>query len=86
MVTAESNSYIKLLQRFPPRPIKSDIELLAAQEVIDNLLNSNEMTLEEQDYINVLGALVHEYEEKHVPIPDLGGVELLKALINEYRI
>jgi HTH-type transcriptional regulator / antitoxin HigA len=30
-----------------------------------------------------LGLLVHEYEEKHVLIPDLQGVELLKALIQE---
>jgi HTH-type transcriptional regulator / antitoxin HigA len=30
-----------------------------------------------------LGLLVHEYEERHVLIPDLQGVELLKALIEE---
>jgi HTH-type transcriptional regulator/antitoxin HigA len=30
-----------------------------------------------------LGLLVYEYEEKYVLIPDLNGVELLKALIDE---
>jgi HTH-type transcriptional regulator / antitoxin HigA len=83
MFKTESNSYIELLQKFPPRPIKSEEELFAVQEVIDTLLDSSEITPEKQDYINVLGILVHEYEEKYVPIPDLSGVELLKALINE---
>jgi HTH-type transcriptional regulator/antitoxin HigA len=83
MFAAESNSYIELLQKFPPRPIKSEAELLAVQEVIDALLDSGEITSDKQDYLNLLGILVHEYEEKYVQIPDLNGVELLKALIDE---
>lgn len=83
MFTTESSSYIELLQKFPPRPIKSEEELLAVQDVIDTLLDSGEITPEKQDYINVLGILVHEYEEKYVSIPDLSSVELLKALIDE---
>lgn len=83
MVATDSSSYIELLKKFPPRPIKSEEELFAVQEVIDTLLDSGEITPEKQDYINVLGILVHEYEEEHVCIPDLYGVELLKALIDE---
>jgi len=83
MVTTDSSSYIELLQKFPPRPIKSEEELLAVQAVIDTLLDSGEVTPEQQDYINVLGILIHEYEEKYVSIPDIYGVELLKALIAE---
>ena len=86
MFTTEPNSYIELLQKFPPRPIKSEADLLVVQEVIDSLLDSGEMTPEKQDYINVLGILIHEYEEKHVSIPDLSGVELLKALIDEFGL
>lgn len=86
MFTAESDSYIELLRQFPPRPIKSEAELVAMQEVIDALLDSGRITPEKQDYLNVLGALVHEYEEKYVPIPDLSGVELLKALIDEFDL
>ncbi len=83
MFAAESDSYIKLLQQFPPRPIKSEEELFAVQEVIDTLLDSAEITPEKQDYINLLGILVHEYEEKHISIPDLSGIDLLKALVEE---
>jgi HTH-type transcriptional regulator / antitoxin HigA len=83
MFTTEPTSYIELLKKFPPRPIKSEEELFAVQEVIDALLDSGEITSDQQDYLNVLGILVHEYEEKNVSIPDLNGVELLQALIDE---
>ena len=78
-----SDRYRELLMEFPPRSIISEADLLATQTVIDRLLDSPALTAEETDYLNLLGMLVYEYEEKHVPIPDLQGVELLKALIEE---
>ena len=81
--TPSTNPYIELLTSFPPRPITSEEELIATKKVIDSLIDKGELTPDEQDYLNVLGTLVHEYEEKHKPIPDISGVELLKALIAE---
>jgi len=78
-----SSSYIELLKAFPPRPIHSDAEFLAIQNVIDSLIDRGELTPDEEDYLDLLGMLVHAYEEKHIHIPDLYGVELLKALIAE---
>lgn len=69
------SAYIELL--------KSLEELLATQQVIDSLIDRAELTTDEQDYLNVLGTLVYEYEQKHQPIPDIYGVELLKALLVE---
>lgn len=76
-------TYIDLLQAFPPRPIKSESELLATQKVIDALIDRAPLTLDEEDYLNVLGTLVYEYEETLEPIPDIYGVELLKVLMAE---
>jgi HTH-type transcriptional regulator / antitoxin HigA len=75
--------YISLLQRFAPRPIRSDEQLDAVQAVIDSLLDRAQLTPEEKDYLNVLGTLVYEYEQTLEPIPDIYGVELLKVLIEE---
>jgi HTH-type transcriptional regulator/antitoxin HigA len=61
--------------------IATEEQLLANQEVIDSLIDRAELTTDEQDYLNVLGTLVYEYEQKHQPIPDIHGVELLKALL-----
>jgi HTH-type transcriptional regulator / antitoxin HigA len=77
------NRYLELLIQFPPKPIASEADFLATQAVIDRLLDARSLTPQERDYLNLLGMLVHEYEEKHVSIPDLQGVELLKALLEE---
>ena len=79
-------AYIELLKKIPPRPIKSEADLLTVQKVIDELIDSKEITPEKQDYINILGMLVYEYEEKQISTPDLSGVELLKALIDEFDL
>ncbi|MEH1893751.1 MAG: transcriptional regulator [Nostoc sp.] len=78
--------YIELLKSFPPRPITYEEELLATQKVIDSLIDKGELTPDEQDYLNVLGSLVHEYEEKHNTIRDIYGVDLLQALIAEFDL
>lgn len=83
---SKSTSYIELLQAFPPRPITSEKELLTAQEAIDSLVDRGELTPDEEDYLNVLGALVHEYEQSQEAIPDIHGVELLKALIEDFGL
>jgi HTH-type transcriptional regulator/antitoxin HigA len=81
------SAYIELLKTFPPRPIASEEELLATQQVIDSLIDRREVTPDGQDYLSVLGTLVYEYEQlHHEPIPDIYGVELLKALLAEFNL
>lgn len=84
--TPLTKTYIELLKSFPPRPVTSEEELLATQEVIDSLIDQGELTPDEQDYLNVLGTLVYEYEQKYHSIPDIRGVELLQALITEFGL
>jgi hypothetical protein len=79
-----SSAYIELLKIFPPRPITAEEELTATQKAIDSLLDKGELTPDERDYLNVLGTLVYEYEQTLEPIPDIYGIELLKALIEEF--
>lgn len=81
-----TQSYIELLTTFPPRLISSESELIATQEVIDSLIDRGKLTPDEQDYLNLLGTLVYEYEQKHDPMPDIYGVELIKALLVEFNL
>jgi HTH-type transcriptional regulator/antitoxin HigA len=81
-----NNAYIELLKSFPPRPITSEDEFIATQKVINCLIDKGELTPDEEDYLDVLGTLVYEYEENHNTIPDIYGVELLKALIDEFSV
>jgi HTH-type transcriptional regulator / antitoxin HigA len=81
-----TDKYIQLLQKFPPRTITNNQQLEATQEVIDSLLDRAELTPEESDYLNVLGTLVFDYEQKNETIADIYGVELLKVLIAERNL
>jgi HTH-type transcriptional regulator/antitoxin HigA len=81
-----SNGYIELLTNFPPRPITSEEELELTQNMIDQLLDQGKLSQDEKDYLNVLGALVYEYEQQQEPIPDIYGVELLKSLIEDNEL
>ena len=81
-----SENYRQLLAQFPPRPINTDEELEATQAVINHLLDKPELTADEEDYLDLLGILVYDYEQQQDPIPDIYGVELLKVLIEERGI
>jgi HTH-type transcriptional regulator/antitoxin HigA len=58
-----SNAYLELLQAFPPRPITSEEDYQATQAVIDQLIDQGNLTQDEQDYLNVLGSLIRDYED-----------------------
>ena len=81
-----TDRYIQLLLQFPPRTITNEEELEATQAQIDRLLDQNELSSEESDYLNVLGVLVLEYEQAQESIPDIYGIELLKVLIQERQL
>ena len=76
-------SYTELLTSFPPRPIKNEEDLEQIQAVVDHLLDKGELTEDEEDYWNLLGILIYEYEQNQDLIPDIYGVELLQVLIAE---
>jgi HTH-type transcriptional regulator / antitoxin HigA len=86
MISVQPDRYSILLNQFPPRPIKSEEGFWAMQAVIDRLLDAPELSDDEQDYLDVLATLVQGYEDNHVSIPDLSGVDLLKALISEFGL
>jgi HTH-type transcriptional regulator / antitoxin HigA len=81
-----SSYYLQLINTFPPRPINNEAELLATQEQIDAIIDKQDITQDDKDYLKVLGTLVYEYEQKHEPMPVPKGVELIKALMTEENL
>jgi HTH-type transcriptional regulator / antitoxin HigA len=86
MIITECAEYLDLLNGFPPRPIKSHDDLIAIQEVVDALLDAKNLSSDQQEYLNLLGMLISEYEEKNVEIPDIYGVNLLNALVEDWGL
>ncbi len=81
-----TDKYLELLKQSPPRPIDNEEDLEMMQQVINRLLDKPQLTAEEREYLNVLGALIYEYEENQEPIPDIYGLELLKFILEERNL
>ena len=81
-----SSYYIEIITTFPPRPITCEAELIATQNRIDSIVSRSNLTQDDRDYLNVLGTLVYDYEQKHEQMPVLKGISLLKALMVEDNI
>ena len=45
------------------------------------LIDQGDLSSNEREYLNLLGTLVYEYEEDHYRLPEIHGVDLLKALL-----
>ena len=63
--------------------ITNKYELKATQNRINSILDKENITRDDKDYLKVLGTLVYDYENQHHAIPTLKGVTLIKALLEE---
>ncbi len=73
--------YLELIKQFPLRPIRNDAELDQAIRMVDALLDKAHLELEEEDYLEVLSGLVHQYETDAHPESPLPDAEMLQHLI-----
>ena len=76
-------AYLALIRRFPLRPIRSDAELDAASEVVEDLTDRDDLSPAESDYLDVLGDLVEKYEDEHVEMPHVSDAAMLRSLMDE---
>ncbi len=63
--------------------ITDENELKATQNRINFILDRENITKDDKDYLKVLGTLVYDYENQHEAIPTLKGITLIKALLEE---
>jgi HTH-type transcriptional regulator/antitoxin HigA len=75
-----TDSYFRLIRRFPLRPIRSEKELDSAIAVIDSLLDAGPLDAGSQDYLDVLSDLVEKFEDEHEPMPQVTDAEMLRHL------
>jgi HTH-type transcriptional regulator/antitoxin HigA len=76
-----SQKYLALIKSFPLRPIRSEGELDKAAAVMRELTRHgfSRLSAAESDYLEILGNLIEEYENKHYPIENLPPHEMLAA-------
>jgi HTH-type transcriptional regulator/antitoxin HigA len=80
--TAAGDLYLELVRQFPLRPIRSEDELDRAIAIIDSLIDRDDLSPDEQDYLDVLGDITEKYETEHHPLPPVSDAEMLRHLID----
>lgn len=83
MDKATKEQYLALVRAFPLVSIHSDTHLGEAMTVIDQLLDIPERSTAEEEYLQALTDLVAAYEDAHVVIPSVTGVDALRYLMEE---
>jgi HTH-type transcriptional regulator/antitoxin HigA len=70
-----------------PRPVRDEVDYENAIEIIDAMAGHN-LTLDQDDYLDVLSTLVGEYEDKHHPLPESTStpLERLKYLVEQAEL
>jgi HTH-type transcriptional regulator/antitoxin HigA len=79
-------AYQALVASFAPRPIHQEKQLTETMARIDELLTKSRRTAAEDDYLVLLSDVVEDWESRHVVIPEVHGVELVKALLDDRNL
>src|SRR5207302_7874181 len=75
--------YAALVHAFPPRRIRDEAQLHATEARIEELLSLNVRTEAEEELLDLLANLVHEWESEYATIPLVGGVEVVRFLLEQ---
>lgn len=75
--------YRELMLQFLPRPIASEADYVDVQNQVDQLLDKGELSVAEEEYLDLLGTLIWAYEERTEDGEqyELRGVDLVKGLL-----
>jgi HTH-type transcriptional regulator / antitoxin HigA len=88
MIGMNKISYADLLMTYLPGPIKTEADYAATQAEVDRLVDQEDLSPAEQDYLDLLGTLIWAYEARTEEKTqyDLRGVALLKGLMELYDL
>lgn len=75
------DDYLGLIMKFPLTSIRSEAELAAAQEVLDQLLTEERHSKGVLLYLDALSDLVATYEDNHHQVPPASDADMLLHLM-----
>ena len=84
--TGGSREYLALVRAFPLRPVRGDEEHRRAIEVANGLLTRPSLPPDVEDYLDVLGLLIADYEDSIYDHPEFTPVERLRSLMEEHAM
>lgn len=78
---AAPDEYRTLLTTYLPRTITSEAEAADVQRVIDDLIDKDDLSVAETDFLSLLGDLTPASEGNRDDLPDISGVEAIRELL-----
>lgn len=78
---ATEEEYLALVHAFPLVSIRDDAHLADALATLDRLVSKPERSTAEEAYLGALTDLVETYENAHVEIPPVSGIDALRYLM-----
>lgn len=79
----DRDEYVQLLEALPPVKIRTAEQAEATERQIEALLARPALSEAERAYVDLLSDLLADWEDATVEIPDVHGVELVRALLDE---
>ncbi len=82
-IAVKPDRFAELCAEFPLRPVRTDQQLDAATAIAHAILRKDAATQDEEDYLEVLSVLIHDYERSRHAIDTSGrtGADMLRFLI-----
>jgi len=84
--TLAPDDYLTLVRVFPLASIRDGAHLGEAIAVMNRLTTGRALSSGEDMYLLALADLIETYENAHIHIPPLSGVELLRFLMDEHGL
>src|SRR5579883_1351296 len=84
--TLAPDDYLTLVRAFPLASIRDDAHLDAAIAMMNRLTTGRALSPGEDMYLQALADLIETYENVHIHIPPLSGIELLRYLMHEHDL
>lgn len=84
-----SDKYLALIKRFPLRPIRDEETLDIASDIFSELvMKSENRTLDESDYLDILGKIIRDYEDTHRTLlaPPMTPQRALESLMEDNQL
>ena len=82
----QRDRYLELISLFPLRRIQTEAELDAATNVIHMLIDQEQRSKAEDDYLDVLSDLIMAYEDIHYPMDPVSDADMLQSCLDDRRI
>ena len=80
-----AEDYLRMVRRFPLRPLRNGKEYDIAASILDELVLRNNLSRGESDYLDALSTFIEAYDDKHFPITTkhLKPLDMLRFLMEQ---